>query len=92
VTMALGRIGDPAAARPLAEFLRQPGIQGHANPGTNPATIRAEHFSPALIELFAAAALKRCGDSDELGRKILTSYLDDWRGIFVRFAGHVLAE
>jgi NADPH-dependent 2,4-dienoyl-CoA reductase/sulfur reductase-like enzyme len=92
VTMALGRIGDPAAARPLAEFLRRPGIQGHANSGNDPATIRAEYFSRAMIELFAASALQRCGDADGLGRQILTGYLGDWRGIFVRFAGQVLAE
>jgi hypothetical protein len=92
VTMALGRIGDPAAAAPLAEFLRQPGVQGHMNPGTDPATIKAEKFAPAMVELFAASALYRCGDQDGLGRKILTAYLDDWRGVFVRYAGYVLAE
>jgi hypothetical protein len=92
VTLALGRIGDPQAAQPLAEFLRQPGIQGHMNAGTDPATIRADKFSRALIELFAASALYRCGDAKGLGRKILTDYLDDWRGVFVRYAGNVLAE
>ena len=92
VTMALGRIGDAHAAQPLAEFLRQPGIQGHMNAGTDPATIHADHFSRAMLELFAASALYRCGDADGLGRKILTAYLDDWRGIFVRYAGNVLAE
>ncbi|MCX7008729.1 MAG: FAD-dependent oxidoreductase [Kiritimatiellaeota bacterium] len=92
VTMALGRIGSPQAAQPLAAFLRQPGIQGHMNPGTDPATIHADHFSHALLELFAASALYRCGDADGLGKKILTAYLDDWRGIFVRYAGNVLAE
>jgi NADPH-dependent 2,4-dienoyl-CoA reductase/sulfur reductase-like enzyme len=92
VTMALGRIGAPQAAQPLAEFLRQPGIQGHMDIGTDPATIHAEHFSRALLELFAASALYRCGDADGLGQKILTAYLDDWRGVFVRYAGNVLAE
>ncbi len=92
VTMALGRIGDPAAAQPLADFLRQPGIQGHMNPGADPTTIHAAKFSQALIELFAASALYRCGDADGLGKNILTTYLDDWRGVFVRYAGNVLAE
>lgn len=92
VTMALGRIGSPQAAPSLADFLRQPGIQGHMNPGTDPATIHAAEFSQALIELFAASALYRCGDAEGLGKKILTAYLDDWRGIFVRYAGNVLAE
>ena len=92
VTMALGRIGSPQAAPALAEFLCQPGLQGHMNPGTDPATIHATEFSRAILELFAASALYRCGDADELGKKILTAYLDDWRGIFVRYAGNVLAE
>ncbi len=92
VTMALGRIGDPQAAQPLAAFLKQPGIQGYMNAGTDPASIHAAQFSHAMLELFAASALYRCGDADGLGQKILTTYLDDWRGIFVRYAGNVLAE
>lgn len=92
VTMALGRIGDPQAARPLADFLRQPGIQGYMNTGTDPSTVYAAQFSRAMLELFAASALYRCGDDNGLGRKILTDYLDDWRGIFVRYAGNVLSE
>ncbi len=91
VTMALGRIGDPSAARPLAEFLERPGVRGHRNTGDDPSTMLAPQFSRAMIELFAASALVRCGDADGLGRAILTGYLDDWRGIFVRYAGHVLA-
>ena len=91
VTMALGRIGDPSAARPLAEFLGRPGVQGHRNAGDDPSTMLAPQFSRAMIELFAASALVRCGDADGLGRGILTGYLDDWRGVFVRYAGHVLA-
>jgi NADPH-dependent 2,4-dienoyl-CoA reductase/sulfur reductase-like enzyme len=91
VTMALGRIGDPDAARPLAEFLKRPGVGGHMNAGDDPATMLAPQFSRAMIELFAASALVRCGDADGLGRGILTGYLGDWRGVFVRYAGHVLA-
>jgi hypothetical protein len=60
--------------------------------GKDPSTILAPQFSKAMIELFAASALVRCGDSEGLGRKILTDYLDDWRGVFVRFAGHALEE
>jgi len=92
LTMALGRIGDPAAAKPLAEFLKRPGISGHMDTGKDPSTILAPQFSKAMIELFAASALVRCGDSEGLGRKILTDYLDDWRGVFVRYAGYALEE
>jgi hypothetical protein len=90
VTMALGRIGDPQAAEALAEFLRKPGVQGHRDTGGDPVSLEAVQFSKAMVELFTASALYRCGDADGLGRKVLTEYLDDWRGIFVRFAGYTL--
>jgi NADPH-dependent 2,4-dienoyl-CoA reductase/sulfur reductase-like enzyme len=90
VTMALGRIGDPQAAEALAEFLRKPGVQGYRDAGHDPASLESAQFSKAMVELFAASALYRCGDADGLGRKILTEYLDDWRGVFVRFAGYAL--
>ncbi len=92
VTQALGRIGDPQAAPALAAFLRKPGIRGHCDTGQDPASVEAARFSKAMVELFAASALFRCGDSEGLGRAILTEYLEDWRGIFVRYAGYVLAE
>ena len=92
LTMALGRIGDPSAAKPLAEFLKRPGMSGHMDTGKDPSTILAPQFSKAMIELFAATALYRCGDYEGVGRQILTDYLDDWRGVFVRFAGHALSE
>lgn len=62
LTMALGRIGDPSAAKPLAEFLKRPGVSGHMDVGQDPSTILAPQFSKAMIELFAASALYRCGD------------------------------
>jgi NADPH-dependent 2,4-dienoyl-CoA reductase/sulfur reductase-like enzyme len=91
VTMALGRIGDPQAAAALAEFLGKPGVQGHRDTGTRLDSLTSAVFSKAMVELFAASALVRCGDKDGLGRGILTGYLDDWRGIFVRYAGHILS-
>ncbi len=90
ITGALGRIGDPKAAPALAAFLKKPGAQGHSNPGTDKAGTQAAQFSKAMIELFAASALYRCGDCENLGRMILMQYLEDWRGIFVRYAGHTL--
>ncbi|MDD2599185.1 MAG: FAD-dependent oxidoreductase [Kiritimatiellae bacterium] len=92
VVMALGRIGDPQAAPALAEFLNRPGVMGHSDKGAEPGGILAPQFSQALIELFAASALYRCGDADGLGRRILTEYIDDWRGVFVRYAGYVLEK
>lgn len=90
LTRALGRVGDPKAAPALAAFLKKPGVQGHCNAGTDNAGTQAAQFSKAMIELFAASALYACGDCEGLGRTILTRYLDDWRGIFVRYAGHAL--
>ena len=90
LTGALGRIGDPKAVPALAAFLKKPGVQGHNNAGTDNAGTRASQFSKALVELFAASALYRCGDYEGLGRTVLTRYLDDWRGVFVRYAGQTL--
>ena len=90
LTGALGRIGDPKAAPALAAFLKKPGVQGYSNEGTDKAGTQAARFSKAMIELFAASALYACGDCDALGQTILKRYLDDWRGIFVRYAGHAL--
>ena len=90
LTGALKRLKDPQAAPALVAFLKKPGVQGHDNAGTDKAGTQAAQFSKAMIELFAASALYACGDSDNLGRTILERYLDDWRGIFVRYAGHTL--
>jgi len=90
ITKALGRIGDPKAAPALAAFLKKPGVQGHFNAGIDKAGTQAPQFPKAMIELFAASALYQCGDHEKLGQSILTQYLDDWRGIFVRYAGYTL--
>jgi hypothetical protein len=90
ILKAFGRIGDPKAAPALAAFLKKPGVQGHFNTGTDRSGTQSPQFSKAMIELFAASALYKCGDCDNLGRSILTQYLDYWRGIFVRYAGYTL--
>jgi flavin-dependent dehydrogenase len=92
ITTALGRIGSPAAAPALHEFLNREGVRGHVDAAGDPQSLRAHTFVNSYIELHVAGALVRCGDHKDLGRKTLTAYLDDWRGIFVRYAGHVLNE
>ena len=92
VTTALGRIGSPSAAAVLAEFLGRDGVRGHVDAKGNPESLKAESFVKSYIELHAAGSLLRCGDHDNLAKDILTEYLDDWRGIFVRYAGHLLHE
>ena len=68
------------------------GVRGHADVDGNPNSLKSDSFVKSYVELHAAGALVRCGDHNGLGREVLTSYLDDWRGIFVRYAGHVLRE
>ncbi len=92
VTTALGRIGSREAAPALHRFLGRDGVAGHVDANGDPRTLKADRFAKAFVELHAAAALVRCGDHQGLGRRILTGYLDDWRGVCARFAGYVLAE
>jgi len=98
VALALELIGDPAAAKPLAELLAQPGMSGHAQTsidvaikretpgGTNAVQTRRE----SLRELVLARALFRCGDYQGVGKKILESYTQDLRGHLARHAQAVL--
>ena len=92
ITTALGRIGSPDAAPALAAFLRREGVRGHVDLAGDPKSLHADTFVKSYIELHVAGALMRCGDRRGLGREVLTAYLDDWRGMFVRYAGHALNE
>jgi len=96
--LALELIGDPAAAKPLAELLAKPGMSGYVHTdidiarqreaagGTNAEQTRRE----SLRELMLARALFRCGDHNGVGRKILESYTHDLRGHLARHAKAVL--
>jgi hypothetical protein len=100
VALALERLGDPAAAKPLAELLGLAGMSGYAYPtiaeakrretpgGANSVQSRRE----SLRELVLARALYRCGDYQGLGQKILRQYAEDLRGHLARHAQAVLAE
>lgn len=90
ITGGLGRIGSPRAAPALAAFLQRPGVMGHSDTVGIPESVTGAHFSKSYIELYAAAALLKCGDHDNLGREVLLRYVEDWRGIFHRYAGHLL--
>jgi flavin-dependent dehydrogenase len=95
VAEALETLGDPAAAKPLAELLQKPGMTGHAFTDVQTA-MRDIPSSPtdnttrecSLRELMLARALYRCGDYEGLGRKILEQYAQDLRG---HYAHHALA-
>ncbi|MBN2271187.1 MAG: FAD-dependent oxidoreductase [Sedimentisphaerales bacterium] len=99
VALALEAIGNPAAAKPLAESLQKPGIMGHAFTDID----KARKETPAdasdtttrnasLKELFLARALYRCGDYEGLGEKILKEYARDLRGHYARHAAAILKE
>jgi len=97
--MALEALGDPRAAKPLADLLARPGMTGYATTtveeakrlaGPSPTeTVPRNH---SLRELVLARALYRCGDSDGVGRKILETYARDLRGHYARHAQAVLSE
>jgi hypothetical protein len=98
VALALELIGDPTAAKPLADLLAKPGMTGHAQHditaarnrevpgGTNNVQTRRE----SLRELLIARALYRCGDYQGIGKKILESYSTDLRGHLARHATAIL--
>jgi hypothetical protein len=99
VAMALESLGEPRAARHLAQLLRKPGVQGHAftdikdarqRTPDDPVDTRTRNDS--LRELILARALYRCGDYEGLGEKILQEYSRDLRAHYARHAGAVLQE
>jgi len=99
VAMALESLGEVAAAKPLAQLLAKPGIQGHAftdisrarlETPDNPVDTTTRNNS--LRELILARALYRCGDYKGLGQKILNDYASDLRAHYARHASAVLQE
>ncbi len=93
VALALERLGDPAAAEPLARLLKKPGMSGHAMTGLEPLYDRdrgrRRRIGP-LREIVLARALYHCGDHQGLGQRILREYRHDIRGLFARHAQAVL--
>jgi len=99
VAIALETLGDTAAAGPLAEFLKKPGITGHAFTNIEVAMRRTPPGPEdtltrnlSLRELVLARALYRCGDYENIGKNILKEYAYDLRGHYARHAGAVLKE
>ena len=92
VALSLERIGDRAAAEPLARLLGKPGMRGHAMRQLEPLYPNPDkrRREGALREIVLAKALYRCGDSAGLGEEILREYRQDLRGLFARYASMVL--
>ncbi len=91
VCLALEQLGDPRAARPLAELLRRSGMAKRAVTPEKAAAGNVRGKS-GLRELILARALYRCGDWDAVGRGVLEVYARDVRGVFARHARAVLAR
>jgi hypothetical protein len=90
VCSALEWMGDPRAAKPLAELLQKPDMAGYAATSIDD---RAESHSTrqqATRELIIARALYRCGDWEGLAEQTLQTYSHDLRGHFARHAKAVL--
>jgi flavin-dependent dehydrogenase len=99
VALALETLGNPSAARPLADLLAKPGMTGHAwidiNAATSnipPSDVDTTTRECSLRELILARALYRCGDHEGLGEKILRQYAQDLRGHYARHALAVLDQ
>jgi hypothetical protein len=98
VGLAMELLHDPAAARPLAELLAQPGMSGYVHNTIATAVEREQPGGPnseqtrreSLRELVLARALYRCGDYQGVGEKTLRAYTRDLRGHLARHAQAVL--
>ena len=98
VAMFAAAAGGERLASALAEFLRKPGIQGHAHldsasvvANANSDSTETEARNLSLRELHLARGLFLAGDVDSLGREILTQYANDLRGHYARHARAILA-
>lgn len=91
VAEALEYLGDPAAARPLAELLRREGL---ANDVVTSARVDAgaSRGRGGTTNLILARVLYRCGDWEGVGRQVLEAYADDVRGVYARHARAILAR
>ena len=101
VGLALETIGDPSAAKALAELLAKPGMTGYVHAtidvsrqhgGSTSDTNTVQSRRESLRELLLARALYRCGDYEGQGEKILRQYVDDLRGHLSRHAQAVLKK
>jgi flavin-dependent dehydrogenase len=99
VAMALETFMDPRAAKPLSDFLQQPGISGHSfleirdvieRTPVKPTRSDTSTRNHSLRELILARALYRCGDQKGVGEAILKNYAIDYRGHYARHAKSVL--
>ena len=99
IAIACENIKSPQAAPILWQLLNKPGMKGHHIPNykiarnqvvPNPDDV--EQRNKTLKEFHLARALYRCGDKDNLGRKILHNYAESLEGHYARAANQILHE
>ncbi len=93
LVLSLGDIGSPQAAPALLAFIEKAGMPTAVrtvDKGRD-AIVGSPDYKTAAQELIVATALYRCGDTNNTAQKILSAYLDDWRGPLHRFAAEILS-
>ena len=91
IARALEALGDPRAAKPLAELLEACGGDQRAVTSIEEA-LSGRRGKSGRRDIAVARALYRCGDHEGLGEKVLRTYAQDLRGHFVRHAQAVLQD
>ena len=96
VTLALEALGDPAAVPAIEACMLKNGVSGHAvKDAASLAPLGGYgvggEFDVCIRELAFARALMACGDPTGLGRRTLSAYAQDPRGVFAAHAKAVLA-
>ncbi len=107
LALALEKLADPRATKPLAELLQKEGMHGFVmqnlkdastqldNDGKGPNPVKNSSYdkrTKALREIVLARALYRCGDYNNIGKNILENYTKDLRGLFALHAQSVLQQ
>jgi hypothetical protein len=103
VCLALRMNKDASMAKPVAEFLKNKELKGHAQvldyydgkntPARNPLNNKGgKGLNRKFKEVLVAALLFECGDYQGEGRKILEAYTKDVNGHFAEYAHRVLTH
>lgn len=95
-TLALEKIGDPAAVPALVAILQKPGMMGHVMSKAGDygeADNKTIKVLLSVREITLARAIYNLGDTPEkLGKGILEGYRSDLRGHFARHADAILKQ
>jgi flavin-dependent dehydrogenase len=91
IAISLHKIGSNKASAALKAFLDRPGVSGHVKKASDTNAHGQGPMAKAMVELYVASALYKCGDINNQAKTILTNYVqNDWRGPLVRYAAKQL--